>query len=312
MTDEHRLVKEIHGVSGATHSALYAPQPALAGCIRAYLSRSTEEAAALTPEERRNHFPPTSTCVIVWLIRGQDSRVPAPDDTQPTDHRSLPVVFSGPHTRPSVSHNSGEVQFFTLLIYPDALRALSGLEVMPHINGYSPFASLFDSNWQDMAHAVLTAPDDGARIRLIEAFLGPRWAAAQSATAKEPSALITRPYSTAMARAYRLAAWSSDVALRATVQGRGQSERQVDRRIKTWTGQTLRQLRGIGRLEEVLLAANPGALGAAPAWSTLAADNGFSDQPHLCRELRRFTGFSPDELKRNLNHESFWVYRIWT
>jgi len=310
MTHEHRPVREIHGKSGATHSALYAPDPALTGCIRAYLSRSTREAAALAPEERRNHFPPTSTCVIVWLIRGQDSRVPVPPD----DRASLPVVFSGPHTRPSVSDNGNDVHFFTLLIYPDAVRALTGLEVRPHINGYSPFASLFDSDWQGMARAVLTAADDSTRVRLIEGFLAPRWAAAQSAAATEAndSAVRAPAYSSAVARAHRLAAWSSDVALRATAQGRGQSERQVDRRIKTWTGQTLRQLRGISRLEAVLLAANTVTLGSVPAWSRLAADSGFSDQPHLCREFRRYTGFSPDEMKRCLNHESFWVYRIWT
>ncbi|WP_248747817.1 AraC family transcriptional regulator [Pseudomonas sp. MWU12-2037] len=306
MTDETRPVREVQGKLGSTHSALYAPHSALTGCIRAYLSRSTREIAALTPEERRNHFPPTSTCVIVWVIRGQDSRVP-------DKCTSLPVAFSGPHTRPSFSDNGNEVHFFTLLIYPDAIQALTGLEIRPHINCYSPFASLFDSDWQDMAHAVLTAPDDGARVRLIEEFLGPRWAAAQSATATQSHDSVTTvpSYSAAMARAHRLADWSSDVALRATVQGRGQSERQVDRRIKSWTGQTLRQLRGLGRIEEVLLAANPVASGVAPAWSKLAADSGFSDQPHLCREFRRYTGFSPDELKRCLDHESFWVYRIW-
>jgi AraC-like DNA-binding protein len=47
-------------------------------------------------------------------------------------------------------------------------------------------------------------------------------------------------------------------------------------------------------------------------WSALAQDAGYTDQAHLCRETRRVTGFSPEELRRRIDEEeAFWPYRIW-
>jgi AraC-like DNA-binding protein len=47
-------------------------------------------------------------------------------------------------------------------------------------------------------------------------------------------------------------------------------------------------------------------------WAALAAEAGYADQSHLCRESRRVTGFSPAELLRLLQEdERFWVYRVW-
>ena len=47
-------------------------------------------------------------------------------------------------------------------------------------------------------------------------------------------------------------------------------------------------------------------------WAALAAETGFSDQAHLCREFRRHLGLRPGELRRRLQDESAWVYRIWS
>lgn len=38
----------------------------------------------------------------------------------------------------------------------------------------------------------------------------------------------------------------------------------------------------------------------------------YANQSHLCRETRRLTGFSPDELRRRIHgDEGFWLYRLW-
>jgi AraC-like DNA-binding protein len=45
----------------------------------------------------------------------------------------------------------------------------------------------------------------------------------------------------------------------------------------------------------------------------LAADTDYADQSHLCRETRRMTGFSPDDLRRRIgSEEAFWAYRLWS
>jgi AraC-like DNA-binding protein len=48
-------------------------------------------------------------------------------------------------------------------------------------------------------------------------------------------------------------------------------------------------------------------------WAELAADTDYADQSHLCRETRRMTGFSPDDLRRRIgSEEAFWAYRLWS
>lgn len=94
-------------------------------------------------------------------------------------------------------------------------------------------------------------------------------------------------------------------------QGSGRSERQVDRRIKAWTGQALRQLRGVGRAEDSLFRARQANDSNDLKWSAIAVDSGFSDQAHLCREFRRVTGLSPGDLRRFVAHESYWMYQVW-
>jgi len=314
MTTEARLVREVHGKNGATRAALYAPHPTLSGCVRAYLSRSITEAAALAPDDRCNHFPPTPTCVFVWLVRGHDSRVPAHNSKHSDGEADLPVVFSGPHTRPSMSENNGPVHFFTLLMYPDAVRSLTGMAIEPHIDRYSDFWALFDADWQAMARAVFHARDDASRVRLIEDFLRPRWDAAPfTPSGQAPAATTSVSNSTVdvCENTHRIGTWSSGIAQRASQHGRELSERQVDRRIKAWTGQNLRQLRGLGRMESALLGVNHTAEQPALGWTELATESGFSDQAHMCREFRHYTGMRPGEMRRSLRNESAWVYRVW-
>lgn len=294
MVMANRIVKEVHGKQGTTHSALLAPSPALAACVRAYLTRSTL-AADLALDERRNHFPPTPTCVITWIIEGQDSRLDQLERSA-TGPVTLPIIFSGPHTQTSVSDNPGPVHFFTLFIYPDAVRALTGLDIAAHLNRSSPFSEVMDAQWQQMARAVLEAPSDGQRVQLIEDFLTPRWQAVRPPDPAHPGQFLD---------------WSSSLAQRAEKQDGGRSERQVDRRIKRWTGQALRQLRGIGRAEESLFRARQAFDSNALSWSDIAADSGYADQAHLCREFRRVTGLRPGELKKCINHESYWLYQVW-
>lgn len=292
MGEENRVVREVRGKSGAL-SALRAPGPLLASCVRAYVSRDTL-AAHLAPDERRNHFPPTPTCVITWIIEGHDSRLDqagmAPGSSR------MPVIFCGPHTETSTSDNPGPVHFLSLLIYPDAVRALAGLDIAAHLNRYSALEDVFDGDWQTMARSVLATASDGRRVRLIEDFLAPRWQAMHP----EPAA-----------RPRQFQDWSHGVAKRAARHGGGISERQVDRRIKAWTGQALRQLRGIGRSEDLLFRARQAFDSNEINWSDIASASGYADQAHLCRELRRITGLRPNELRKMIAHESYWMYQVW-
>jgi AraC-like DNA-binding protein len=279
--------------TAATHSAFYAPRLSLAACVRAYLSRSTL-GAELAPAQRYNYFPAAPMCAIQWIIKGVsivvqrgDERVYEPVPTQ---------FFIGPHTAPIVSFNPGPVQGFMLALTPDAVQAMTGVDMSQFVDRQVPLRQVFDAAWQAMAQMVMDAPDDAVRIQLIEAFLEPRWVAVRSG---------------AMPRADRYRLWAEGLALRAATSGVGQSLRQIERRIKAWAGLPLRDLRRFSHLEAAYFQVRQAQSSASFNWADAAADAGFADQAHLCRETRRITGLTPTELRRAIDEdECFWVYRI--
>ena len=277
---------------------LWLPQPSLSHCVRAIVARSTLGIGRHWPEPwHYNHFPASPLCGISWFMAGRaeliDEGWPAAPDSPA---RSLPqVYFSGPVTRPTVSRNSREGHGLMLMLMPDAVQALTGLNPADWIDRFEPLHAVLGPDWQALGDAVLAASDDEQRVALIEGFLLPRWQR-------------QRPQAAAPAR---LQDWTQALAMRAAASGVGRSLRQAERRIKGWTGLPMRELRGLGRAEQAFFRAL--AEGDRPVrWSDVAADAGYADQSHLCRETRRITGFPPAELRRRIaEDESFWMYRIW-
>lgn len=281
------------------HSALIAPRLSLSSCVRAYLTRSTL-GANLRPDQRNNHFPASPLCGITWVVRGEAQLIRR--GTECVSEPVPTVSFAGPHTVPVVHANPGPIQAFMLALMPETLRAMAGVNIAHYVNRIVPISSVLDASWQAMAEAVLEAHDDAARVQVIEAFLEPRWRAVRQ---------------TAMPRTDRYRYWVEGLALQAASSGIGRSLRQMERRVKQKAGLPLRELRRLARAEESFLNTRTGAASGAknyqPDWAALAADGGFADQSHLCRETRRMSGLSPSELKKAIQEdESFWAYRIWS
>ena len=154
------------------HARLIVPRVSLASCVRAYITRSTV-GVELSPQQRYNHFPATPTCTVCWFMQGSAWR---PGASQPLPG---PILFGGPHTGPSVSYNPGPVHGFMLIVMPDALRLMTGIDAGEYVNRVCAAQEVFDAEWQAMFDRVLHAPDDAARVRCIEEFLDPRWQAAR-------------------------------------------------------------------------------------------------------------------------------------
>jgi AraC-like DNA-binding protein len=290
-----RLVKERLGSAAPTKAGLWAPHPDLDSCVRAYVTRSTL-GAKLGEVDRLNYFPASPTCSITWFLQGDYAHVDQDGKLRTTD-LPRPVMFTGPRTQPIVSTNPGEVDVFMVLLLPNALNALMGLDIAAQLDRHRAPEDVFDGDWMDMIHALFHAADQSERIQRIENFLRPRWQALCQARPKADSSIQH---------------WAHTLQNRASTHAQGRSERQIDRRIKDWTGQPLRQLRGVGRVEGTLLHAREALLADQLKWADIAAAMGFSDQSHLSREFRRITGLNPRDLKTILAHESFWIYEIWT
>lgn len=279
---------------------LWLPRPALRHCVRAIVARSTLGIGLDWPESwRDNHFPATPLCGVGWFVAGHSDLIDKGWPTAPGSMaRRVPqAYFSGPVTRPTVSRSTPEVHALMLMLLPDAAQALTGLNPAEWVNRFEPLPAVLGADWHALSAAVLAAPDDDARVALIEDFLVPRWQAARPQTG-EPGLL-------------RLQDWAQVLALRAASSGVGRSLRQAERRIKGWTGLPMRELRGLGRAERAFFRTL--AQEADPVrWAEVAADAGYADQSHLCRETRRVTGFAPEELRQRIAaDESFWIYRIW-
>lgn len=284
----------------AAVSRLWLPRASLASCVRGVMVRDTR-GVPLAPEQRFNHFPASPLCAISWWLHGTSEMLPLGAPASLDAPRMPPparILFSGPHTRPSVSWNVDEAHGMMLVLMPDAVHRLTGLDMARWVNRHAPVHEVLPGPWMRMCEAVVRQPDDEARVTLMQDFLDPLW---QDAREHRPM------------QAHRYQDWALSLAMRAATSGPGRSLRQVERRIKQWAGQPLRELRGIGRAEraffETLAATEPGT---PPNWADVADATGYADQSHLCRETRRVTGFAPNELYRRIaEDEGFWSYRIW-
>ncbi len=274
---------------------LWLPQLGLARCVRAVLTRHTGSSAASGPE--LCHYPATPLCTLSWLFEGQCHWREVGGQRSAVTER---VIFTGPQRQPNVLCLSGPASGLMLLLYPDALEQMTGLDLASCLDQARPLSKVLPPDWTRWSESVLQAPDDEARVQRIESFLDAQWRAVQT---RQPEANTL---------SLRLKDWSQGLSERASSSPLGRSLRQMERRIKRWTGQPLSALRGLGRAEEAFFQAMEALDMDRLNWSDVAHDSGYADQAHLCREIRRITGLSPQALRHALRtQEGFWIYRAW-
>jgi AraC-like DNA-binding protein len=89
------------------------------------------------------------------------------------------------------------------------------------------------------------------------------------------------------------------------------SPRQFERRFNHSYGQSLRAFRQQARCSRMLVDLVFGRRQFA-AWADIATGAGYFDQAHLSRDLRRFTGYAPALLGRQLagDDPALWPYRL--
>ncbi len=286
-----------NGLVAGTRTLLHAPRTALCSCIRAYIARSTMDVPLMSESQRHNHYPSASICTITWYLQGQGQQVRLGDKEVDIPFPGR-VVLRGPQTVPSVSYNPGKVDMFMLVLLPEALHALTGVDIAAHTDCSAAFDQVFDTEWQAMAREVMEAPDHSRRIALIEAFFEPRWLAARSRNGLRANWL--QDYMQGMAVRIIASEWTRSV-------------RQLERWAKTWSGLSLQRLRKMRKAEHHFLATRDAIGSGTASWADVAADSGYADQAHFCRETRKATGLAPKEFKHRVMHEeSYWVYRIWS
>lgn len=283
------------------------PPWGLSGCIRAVLGRQTD-IPTTTEAQRWGHYPANPICSINFLFEG-DIEILKTDLQRNLDapRQRIPTLsVSGPQITPKTVYYPRGMHSIMVILYPDAWWALTG--VPPH----SLSAQTVDAH-DVMPPALLAAcqrmwlgGDDQLRVQRFFEDLQPLWR--QRADDKQRGSWHSPTW------AQTLAPWMESLAMRAAATGCGRSLRQSERRIKQWTGWSLRRLQGSARGEAAFFAVMDALLedGERVDWARIALDNGFYDQSHLIRETRRLTGFSPETLRHGFDtDDAFWAYRAW-
>ena len=275
-------------------SKFIVPRLSLASCVRAIVVRSTL-GCDLPPEQRLNRYPATAFPNLFLQLAGESVLVEpwAPDMRCPAGG----ALLSGIQQRPSATGNPGPAHFMMVLFFPDALHRLTGIDMNSIADQYLPLEGLLDSAWQALAASMAAAPDDEQRVALLEEFLEPRWRAVRESGALDGA----------------VGDWVRRLGARAAAAGIGRSARMAERRIREWAGQPLRRLRRSYRAEQSFIAARDAALRGKVSLGEVAQWGGYADQSHMNREAREITGLSPGEvLRRGLEDEAYWIYRIWS
>ncbi|MGN6085365.1 helix-turn-helix domain-containing protein [Trinickia sp.] len=282
------------------HSRLYLAPPGLQGAMLALVCRDTT-GFALTDAQRLSHFPASPLVCLSWFD-GVDAGI-VECNAGHTVWRPYESAFmlSGSQARPMVSWGRESGRGGMICFEADAARALFDLDLSAIQDRIVPAEPLLGPAWQPFLDALLAADSDAMALCVLERHLAARW---RALTGRDS---VLAP----LREAGRY--WVERLAWQAHEWRRTHGSRQVERRIKAYSGRSLREWQSLVKTESLFFSARDRfESGQALDWAALAQDEGFADQAHLSRAVKRTTGFSPSEFtQRFLEDESFWAYRLW-
>ena len=276
---------------------LLLPDSSLSSCVFGALVRDTR-GCELGFDDRYNHFAASPLCAISWTFDGDVRVIDIDGDISRPEEAPLPpsLSFAGPQLVPRSSWNTGDIYALTLCFYPDAFARLTGLSVEPYFNRIVPLEEVLEGELLELFLRVGEIGDAEEGFEFLMERLTRLWGEVRPA--RNPLAL-------------RVSDWTRSLATQAYFSGFGRSARQIERRIRSWTGQSMRSLNIYARndqaFEMAIHAKREGRLHLAE----LSAELGFADQAHMSRDVRKQTGFSPAELMRRMEtEESLWSFRL--
>lgn len=275
-------------LSGARAKLMF-PRAGLRGLIALAVVRDTR-GAALTNAERFSFFPASPFCAISYVLEGELYLVGPTQRNLPA--RMASRFLSGPSRGPVTSWSPGPVLTMSICLFPNAWSAVSGLDPRQTIDVYSPLEGCLSPDLARQFDEAAQAGDCEGVFARTEDALEPRWRENRAGGFSPPW----------------LTDWLRGLAIQAAFSGPGKSARQIQRRIKTWTGKTQRDWQTHARLEQAFARGVNATQGSI---AELAVDAGYSDQSHMGREIKRLTGYSPARLMKLINSdERFWFYSL--
>ncbi|MCW2248865.1 AraC-like DNA-binding protein [Azospirillum fermentarium] len=277
----------------APTARLLLPRPALSACVFAGVERDTR-GTALTDAQRFNHYPASPMAVISWIFHGTLHMVEQGTAAPVLGPPLPPLILSGPQNRPTASWSPGPVHALSVGFCPEALPRLAGIGVESVMDRHTALDTAVSGPLLDACRAVLEN-GDADPFTTLQDRLAPLWSGPEGEARRVP----------------RLGDWVRALTVRAALSPAGRSVRQVQRRIRGWTGQSHRGLQRFTQVEDVGVRVWSHHGPSPPDLAGLADDAGFADQSHMGRAVRRVTGLPPGRLEALMRtDESFWFYRL--
>jgi AraC-like DNA-binding protein len=277
------------------------PPWSLSDCIVAVVGRNTQ-GFNLSEQDRLNYYPTSPYFCVSVLFEGYGDLCASIEDTNGPCWRGGSITICGPQTMPRSVLNSDNWHSMIILFYPDAWLRLTGMDAAQWTNRFVDGCDVLTKPMMDAIQSMFIPNGDQERLENIFNKIKPLWQRCRSESTK-----FSRSY------ADTVSPWVQAIVLRAAQMHMGRSLRQVERRIKSWTGTSLRSLNKRARAEQAFfLAWKIWMTSKEIDWASFAVQNGFSDQSHFIREMKEITGFSPQAFRDGIAHqEPFWIYRAW-
>ncbi len=287
-------------VAHRPRSRLHVAPPGLQGAVAAILWRDTR-GANLSDAQRLTHLPASPMVSLTWF---QDSKAGLIKQTEAgakwRPFRS-PIVLSGSHSNPSVCWAPADGRIGMICFDAISARALFQIDLSLIQDAIVDAHKLLDNSWHALFESILSADSEAASLAAIERHILQRWR-----TLAHPGSALG-----SLRDAGRQ--WVRRLTWLAYEWRQSHSPRHVERRIKAYSGRSLREWQSLVKTEGLFFNARAQfEAGKSLNWAAIAQDEGFADQAHLSRAVKRITDFSPCEFARRFaEDESFWVYRLW-
>lgn len=252
--------------------AEYSPGPLLAPYVRCYWV--LECAASDVAAEPERIVPDGCTEIVVHYG----------DPFRRLDERGVAVsqrraLFAGQLERVLLLVPEGRVGMFGVRFEPAGARPFLDVALAELTGHVVALGDVFGVDGALLEERLLAAPDDAARIGVVES-----WLAARFGTGRTP-----RPEVLLAAR--RVVESSGRIGTDALLHGLFGSRRQLERAFRDHVGLSPKRLARIARFQSVFrrLSEQPSA-----DWVRVAVDCGYYDQSHLHRDFRDFAGEPPE------------------
>jgi AraC-like DNA-binding protein len=292
----------IAGTSCSSSESLRLAPASLQGALLALITRDTR-GLDLDDAQRLSHCPASPFVTISWF-RDVDVGLVRQGAQGPSwTPFGAAVVVSGTQSHPTVSWAPTTGRGHIACFNADAAQALFGFDLAAIQDRFVPVGEAIGPQFAPLWDALLASDDAGVPelMELLERHLARRWQAVQGRDSARPSLQQLGRH------------WVERLGWQASQWARVHSPRHVERRVKSFSGRSLREWQSIVRTEGLFFAARARHEAGLPFdWATLAQDEGFTDQAHMIRSVKRITGFAPTEFaQRFTEDESFWMYRLW-